>query len=136
MKLASSELLMYDSLPCQKIRVFRSLNYFIEKSAAKAACIPYFPTIPIPTSAAWIIPTSLPPSPIPKTDSLLFLCFFTPAVNSFFWLGEHLQQIMVGIFIAVMKKSFDSSSLYKTYVSVLPSMMRIWLRFSLTFYQW
>lgn len=114
MKLARRELRMYESLPCQKSKVFRSLNSFIEKSAANAACIPYLPTIPIPTSAACIIPTSLPPSPIPKTDSLAFLCLFTPAVRSFFWLGEHLQQIIVGIFIAVSKKSFDNSSLSRT----------------------
>ena len=52
MKLASSELRIYDSLPCQNSKVLISLNYLIEKSAAKAACIPYLPKMPIPTSAA------------------------------------------------------------------------------------
>lgn len=68
-KLAKRDVLLYDNLPCQKRRVFKSRNSIIEKSAAKAACIPYLPTIPTPTSAAWIIPTSLPPSPIPNTAS-------------------------------------------------------------------
>lgn len=96
MKLASKELLTYESRPCQKSSIFKSLNYFIEKSAAKAACIPSLPTMPIPTSAAWIIPTSFPPSPIPKTDDLLGVFALTPAVKTFFWLGEHLQHIIAG----------------------------------------
>jgi hypothetical protein len=41
----------------------------MEKSAAKLAYIPSFPTIPIPTSASKIIPTSFPPSP---TAAILF----------------------------------------------------------------
>lgn len=36
----------------------------IEKSDAKEAYIPSLPVIPIPTSASYIIATSLPPSPI------------------------------------------------------------------------
>jgi hypothetical protein len=79
----------------------------MEKSAASAACIPYLPTIPIPTSAACIIPTSLPPSPIPRTASLGCLLRLTPSVSSFFWLGEQRQQITVGMSIAVTKKSSD-----------------------------
>lgn len=114
MKFTSSELRMYDSRPCQNSSVFRSRNSLIEKSAASAACIPSLPTIPTPTSAAWIIPTSLPPSPMPSTDSLACLCFFTPAVSSFFWLGEHLQQMMVGICMAVRKKSSATSSFSST----------------------
>jgi hypothetical protein len=66
-KFTRREVLLYDSLPCQNNSVFKSLNYFIEKSAARAACIPYLPMIPTPTSAACIIPTSFPPSPMPKT---------------------------------------------------------------------
>jgi len=84
-----------------------SLNYFIEKSAARAACMPSFPTIPMPTSAAWIIPTSFPPSPIPNTASLSFLHLLTPYVNNFFWLGEQRQQTTVGIFIEVSKNYFE-----------------------------
>jgi len=40
------------------------LNCVIEKSAASDACLPSLPTMPTPTSAARIIATSLPPSPI------------------------------------------------------------------------
>jgi len=43
------------------------LNFIIEKSDASAAYLPSFPSIPIPTSADWIIPTSFPPS-------LFFVC--------------------------------------------------------------
>ena len=52
MKEASRDDRWYESLPCQKSKAFRSLNSLIEKSAARAACIPYLPTIPIPISAA------------------------------------------------------------------------------------
>jgi hypothetical protein len=41
----------------------------MEKSEASEAYLPSFPTIPIPTLASRIIPTSLPPSP---TDAVLF----------------------------------------------------------------
>ena len=34
-------------------------------SEARAAWLPYLPTIPKPIDANWIIPTSFPPSPIP-----------------------------------------------------------------------
>jgi hypothetical protein len=72
----------------------KSLNFKIEKSLAKAACLPYFPTIPTPISATWIIPTSLPPSPIPNTS--LPVWFFTPVVTIAFWVGLTLQQITAG----------------------------------------
>ena len=126
----------YASLPCQRSKVFTSLNSLIEKSAAKAACIPSLPTIPTPTSAAWIIPTSFPPSPMPKTAYFYFLQRFTPSVRSFFWLGEQRQQTTLGIFRAVSKKSFETASSSKTYARVLPSTIRIWLRLALTFSQW
>jgi hypothetical protein len=54
---------LYDYLPCQRISFLRKLNYFMEKSEARAAYIPSLPSIPIPTSASRIIPTSFPPSP-------------------------------------------------------------------------
>lgn len=78
MKEAKRADLLYDSRPCQRSNVFIERNYRIEKSAANAACLPYFPTIPIPTSASWIIPTSFPPSPIPKTAYFYFLNSLTP----------------------------------------------------------
>jgi hypothetical protein len=55
----------------------------IEKSEAKAACIPSFPIIPIPTSASRIIPTSFPPSP---TAAILFpfeKCFNSLTISAF-----------------------------------------------------
>ncbi len=57
--------LLYAFLPCHKSKCFVYLNYLIETSDAKAAWLPYFPTIPKPIEANCIIPTSLPPSPIP-----------------------------------------------------------------------
>ncbi len=81
---ASKALLLYESLPCQSNKVFTFLNSMIEKSAASAACLPYLPIIPTPTSAAWIIPTSLPPSPIPKTAYLGNLWLLTPLVSVLF----------------------------------------------------
>lgn len=66
-KLDNNADLLYDNLPCHKSNDCTFLNFSIEKSAANAACLPYLPTIPTPTSAACIIPTSLPPSPIPNT---------------------------------------------------------------------
>ena len=135
MKFTSSELRMYDSRPCQNNSVFRSRNSLIEKSAASAACIPSFPTMPTPTSAAWIMPTSFPPSPMPSTASLNCLWRLTPAVSSFFWLGEQRQQMMVGICMAVRKKSSESSCCSSTKESVLLSMSGTWLGFSLTFSQ-
>jgi hypothetical protein len=57
--------LLYDSLPCHNINFLRYENSKIEKSEANDAYIPSLPTIPIPTSASRIIPTSLPPSPTP-----------------------------------------------------------------------
>lgn len=66
-KLDKNADLLYESLPCHKRRGLTFLNFKMEKSAANAACLPYFPTIPTPTSEACIIPTSLPPSPIPNT---------------------------------------------------------------------
>lgn len=93
---------LYESLPCHNNKVFIALNYKIEKSAAKAACLPSFPTIPTPISAAWIIPTSFPPSPIPKTAYFSSLNSLIPAVRVLFCWGEHLQQMTAGIFIAVL----------------------------------
>ena len=126
--------LLYESLPCHKSSAWTFLNLRIEKSAARAACLPSFPTIPTPTSDAWIIPTSFPPSPIPKTADFypFFLLFFTPEVNVLFCSGEHRQHITLGICIAWIKKSFALYLSSRTYVSVFPSIMRTLLRFCLT----
>ena len=91
---AITAVFLYDSLPCHKTSLERYLNFRIEKSEAKAACLPYLPTIPTPISATWIIPTSLPPSPIAKT--FLPVWFLTPAVITAFWVGDTLQQMTAG----------------------------------------
>lgn len=70
----------------------------MEKSEAKAACLPYFPTIPTPTSAYCIMPTSFPPSPIPKTS--FPVCYLTPLVITAFCVGETLQQMTAGAYVA------------------------------------
>jgi hypothetical protein len=43
--------LLYESLPCHRIKWVKYLNCKIEKSAANEAYIPSLPTIPRPTSA-------------------------------------------------------------------------------------
>lgn len=65
--------LLYDYLPCHNNSQFRHLNLRIEKSDANAAYFPSLPSIPIPISALYIIPTSLPPSPI---QAVIFLVYF------------------------------------------------------------
>ena len=91
---AITEVFLYASLPCHKTNLVRCLNFNMEKSEANAACLPYFPTIPTPISATWIIPTSFPPSPIPNTN--LPVWFLTPVVIIAFCVGDTLQQITAG----------------------------------------
>ena len=64
---AITAVLLYANLPCHNNNTARYLNFNIEKSLAKAAYFPSLPTIPTPTSAAYIIATSFPPSPIDRT---------------------------------------------------------------------
>lgn len=59
--------------PCHRIKSLICSNFYIEMSAAKAACLPSLPSIPIPIWDTRIIPTSLPPSPIEQTYSPMFL---------------------------------------------------------------
>lgn len=91
---AMTEVFLYASLPCHKTNRDKCLNFKIEKSEAKAACLPSLPTIPTPISATWIIPTSFPPSPIPKT--IFPVWFLTPVVMTAFCVGETLQQMTAG----------------------------------------
>ncbi len=76
----------------------------IEKSEASEACFPSLPTIPIPTSADWIMPTSFPPSPIQAT--LNPENFFTSSVMIAFCVGKHLEQITAGALVAASKNYF------------------------------
>lgn len=61
----SAAALLYAFLPCQRSICLVYLNSFIETSDAKAAWLPSLPTMPKPIDANWIMPTSLPPSPMP-----------------------------------------------------------------------
>ena len=72
----------------------------MEKSEAFAAYLPSFPSIPIPTSAYCIIPTSFPPSPIQAVT--FFVYFFTHSVIWAFYVGEHLQHTTAGDFVAIV----------------------------------
>lgn len=49
---ATVAVFLYDNRPCQNINLIIFLNFVVEKSAAKLACRPSLPTIPIPTSAS------------------------------------------------------------------------------------
>ncbi len=62
------------------------------------------PTIPIPRSPAYIIPTSFPPSPIAATSFPVY--FLIPSATYAFYVGKHLQQITLGAFEAVSKNNF------------------------------
>jgi hypothetical protein len=77
-----TEDLLYAKRPCQRSRVATCLNLSIEKSEANAAYFPSFPTMPTPTSAAYIIATSFPPSPIDKT--VLFVNSLIASVTNAF----------------------------------------------------
>lgn len=65
------------------------MNLVIEKSEANAAYLPSLPSIPIPISAYYIIPTSFPPSPIQATTYLVY--YLNPSAILAFCVGEHLQ---------------------------------------------
>jgi hypothetical protein len=73
-----------------------------------AAYFPSLPTIPIPTSAAIIIPTSFPPSP---TAAILlpFENYFSNLTISAFYVGLHLQTHKHGASIATSKNYYVNS---------------------------
>jgi hypothetical protein len=122
-------LLLYDNLPCHNNRIFSALNLSTEKSEAKAAYLPSFPSIPIPTSADYIIPTSLPPSPIVATTNPEY--FFNNSVITVFWVGEHLQQITDGQFIAAFIKVYSNplSASYKLVPSITKTLLELASKF-------
>ena len=98
---AKHALLLYESLPCQRRRAFKCLNFKIEKSEELAAYLPSFPSIPIPTSAYCIIPTSFPPSPIQAVT--FFVYFLIQSVTYAFYVGEHLQHTTDRDLVAIEK---------------------------------
>lgn len=95
--------LLYAFLPCQSSKCLAYLNSNMEISEARAAWLPSFPTIPNPIEASWIIPTSLPPSPIPATIDPVKV--FTLSVINAFWVGKHRQHITAGAFLATSKNN-------------------------------
>ena len=60
---------LYAFLPCHRSTCLTYLNSVMEISEARAAWLPSLPTMPNPIEASWIIPTSLPPSPMPALQS-------------------------------------------------------------------
>ena len=65
-------------------------------------------TLNSPTSAAWIMLTSFPPSPIQHTRFLV--CFRIRRATSAFWVGEHLQATTAESLVAI---SMDSEQVQK-----------------------
>ena len=69
----------------------------MEKSEAREAYLPSFPTIPIPTLDSKIMPTSLPPSPMAAVLLPVYWDIFL--VTSAFCVGEHRQTQTEGDFV-------------------------------------
>jgi len=103
--------------------MLRYLNFKIEKSEARAAYLPSLPSIPIPTSAYCIIPTSFPPSPIQAVT--FFVYFLIHSATLAFYVGEHLQQTTDGAFVAIVMKS--SSCLSRAVPKLIPSITNMLL---------
>ena len=97
-----TDVLLYANLPCHSSNGPMCLNLRIEKSDAKAAYIPSLPTIPTPTSAAYIIATSFPPSPIER--HIFPVYNLIASVTSAFYVGEHLQHTTAGAAHDTIKK--------------------------------
>ncbi len=114
--------LLYDNLPCHSNSFLRCPNSVIEKSDANDACIPSFPTMPMPTSASSIIPTSLPPSPTPAIR-LPFVYFLRSQHILAFQVGLHLHTQTQGALIASSKNCSSQFSFFRIVSSVFPSMI-------------
>ena len=83
--------------------------------------MPSFPTIPMPTFASRIIPTSFPPSPIPATMAPVISLSFS--VMNAFCVGRQRQQMTAGAFLAVSKNNEDMLE-FKIFVKAGPSTRR------------
>lgn len=105
------------------------MNFNIEKSDAKAAYLPSLPSIPIPTSLDYIIPTSFPPSPTAATTSPEY--FFKSSVTIAFCVGEHLQQITDGQFIAAFINYYSNpcNASYKLDPSITNTLLELASKF-------
>ncbi|KAH3667397.1 hypothetical protein OGAPHI_003046 [Ogataea philodendri] len=91
------------------------------KSALLAACIPSIPLMPTPTWAAWIIETSLAPSPIASNRAFFFR--FTRRTTRAFCSGETRQQI-TALQRTAISRSRSSRSDSKAKPSDFPSMTK------------
>ena len=80
------------------------------KSAAKKACLPYLPTNPIPTLAAWIM----------LVRALFPLFLSTNLTSTAFCSGEYQQQMTAG---AAARRSMSSCSYYCRHTSRLSPLM-------------
>mmetsp|Transcript_21848 Transcript_21848/g.56895 ORF Transcript_21848/g.56895 Transcript_21848/m.56895 type:complete len:368 (-) Transcript_21848:133-1236(-) len=92
--MAMTEVRCSDRRPCTRMRLPRQRKDGMAKSAARAACCPSRPAIPTPTSAAWIIATSFPPSPTAATTPSAPRrppARFTSRTTAAFWLGVTRQ---------------------------------------------
>lgn len=85
----------------------RFQNSMIEKSEAIDAYIPSLPLIPTPTLAAFIMPTSFPPSPMQQTILLYFV--FKISATSAFYLGDNQHITTDSNSIAAIKNNQLSS---------------------------
>jgi len=87
------------------------LNSSILKSAASEAYLPSLPTIPTPTFASNIMPTSLPPSPTLH----VLLPVNSPILTTIiaFYVGEHRQTQTDGAIVAALKNLSSRSFLDK-----------------------
>jgi hypothetical protein len=93
----------------------------ILKSDANDAYLPSLPTIPIPTLASMIMPTSLPPSP---TEAVLFLVYwFIFLTIRAFWVGLHLQTQTDGARVDTVKNYSSSDFVDRNRSREIPSIM-------------
>ena len=124
---ANSALRLYDNLPCQRSKILRYLNLFIEKSDAKAAYFPSLPYNPMPTSAYWIIPTSFPPSPIQATTFPLY--FRNNSATLAFCVGAQRHKTTEFAFPAMLKNSSEwwSNTVCRLYPSMTSSCVYIFV---------
>ena len=99
------------------------MNFKIEKSEELAAYLPSFPSIPIPTSAYCIIPTSFPPSPIQAVT--FFVYFLIQSVIYAFYVGEHRQHTTDRDLVAI-EKNKDSWN-WRAVPRLVPSITKILL---------
>ena len=119
----SEALRLYESLPCQMISFLISQKRRTEKSAASEACMPSLPTMPRPTSAFWIMATSLPPSPMHAITLPVLSLMLTATIA--FYVGLHRQTQTVLAYCVTLKNFWHNCSSETITLSVPPSIINI-----------